>query len=364
MTGEGQSSKSGDGLKVAIMWRGEPEARGRPIGANNRLYAIAEALSARGANVEPCVFNEAAIGEVRDQLLAMDGVLVWIDPITEAQDRSKLDPLLREVAKAGVWVSAHPDVIMKMGVKEVLYRTRAIGWATDTDLYPTFHDFTVRFPRKIDAGGPRVLKQNRGNGGLGVWKVERIDANGSAGAEARVRVLHARRGSAEEVMTLGAFMERCAEYFAGEGRLIDQAFQPRLPEGMIRCYLSQNKVVGYGHQLIKALVTPPPNATPEDMTPGPRIMHAAAAAPFQTLRAHMEDEWVPAMQHVLDIDTESLPALWDADFLYGPKAAAGADTYVLCEINVSAVSPFPDEAPEPVARAAIKCIWATRLAAR
>jgi hypothetical protein len=28
----------------------------------------------------------------------------------------------------GVWVSAHPDVILKMGVKEVLHRTRHLGW--------------------------------------------------------------------------------------------------------------------------------------------------------------------------------------------------------------------------------------------
>ena len=40
-----------------------------------------------------------------------------------------------------------------------------------------------------------------------------------------------------------------------------------------------------------------------------------------------------------------------ADFLYGPKDAAGADTYVLCEINVSSVYPFPDEALAPLAAA-------------
>jgi hypothetical protein len=41
--------------------------------------------------------------------------------------------------------------------------------------------------------------------------------------------------------------------------------------------------------------------------------------------------------------------LWDADFLYGPKTADGADSYVLCEINVSAVAPFPDSAAPKVA---------------
>ena len=45
-----------------------------------------------------------------------------------------------------------------------------------------------------------------------------------------------------------------------------------------------------------------------------------------------------------------MPVIWDADFLYGPKTAAGEDTYVLCEINVSAVLPIPEEAPAEIAR--------------
>jgi len=57
------------------------------------------------------------------------------------------------------------------------------------------------------------------------------------------------------------------------------------------------------------------------------------------------------MCQVLDIDRECLPVIWDADFLYGPKTASGEDTYVLCEINVSSVYPFPDSALEPLARA-------------
>jgi hypothetical protein len=48
-----------------------------------------------------------------------------------------------------------------------------------------------------------------------------------------------------------------------------------------------------------------------------------------------------------------LPVLWDADFLYGPKTAAGEDSYVLCEINVSSVAPFPESAVAPVAKAAL-----------
>ena len=83
-----------------------------------------------------------------------------------------LDALLRDVANQGVWVSAHPDVTLKMGVKEVLYRTKQLGWGTDTQLYRTADAFHEEFPRRLRSDGPRVLKQNRGNDGQGVWKVE------------------------------------------------------------------------------------------------------------------------------------------------------------------------------------------------
>jgi hypothetical protein len=67
-----------------------------------------------------------------------------------------------------VWVSAHPDVILKMGVTEVLYRARNLAWGTDTYLYRNARAFKDQFPERLQSAGPRVLKQNRGNGGQGV----------------------------------------------------------------------------------------------------------------------------------------------------------------------------------------------------
>ena len=137
-------------------------------------------------------------------------------------------------------------------------------------------------------------------------------------------------------------MARCDEYFLDDGSVIDQPFQPRLPDGMIRCYMGGDRVVGFGHQLIKALIAPPAE-------PGPRLMHAATAPQFQRLRQSMENDWTPGLAERLDIDRQSLPIIWDADFLYGPRTAAGEDTYVLCEINVSSVFPIPDQAPDEIA---------------
>ena len=48
----------------------------------------------------------------------------------------------------------------------------------------------------------------------------------------------------------------------------------------------------------------------------------------------------------------------------GPRTAAGEDTYVLCEINVSAITPFPDSAAPKVAETAMRQVRASRAARR
>lgn len=336
--------------RIGILWRGDT-TKPPPTRENNRLSGVFDALEACQVAGEPVVYSDDAVDQVREQLMDLDGVLVWVDPIVRGQDRSQLDSILREVASQGVWVSAHPDIILKMGTKEILYSTRHLGWGTDTRLYHTPDELVEGLSQLLPAG-PRVVKQHRGNGGIGTWKVELV-SNASPATEATVRVLHALRGSAIEEMRLGDFVQRCQPYFAGSGRMIDQLFMARLGEGMVRCYLVQNRVAGFGFQFVKALMPPPPGVDPEVVEVPPRLYYGPQKPEFQTLKAILESEWVPQMQQVLDIDTESLPAIWDADFLYSPKTASGEDTYVLCEVNVQAVYPFPEDALEPLARTAM-----------
>ena len=49
---------------------------------------------------------------------------------------------------------------------------------------------------------------------------------------------------------------------------------------------------------------------------------------YQTPRASAEKDWLPKMKELLDLDTHTLPVIWDADFLLGPKDETRADTYV------------------------------------
>jgi len=310
---------------------------------------VAAALAEVGVAAEAAVYSEEFADEVRDQLLGVDGVLVWVDPVTGSRDRAQLDRLLRDVSGAGVWVSAHPDVIARMGTKEVLYRTRSLGWGSDVQLYRTAEEFKRSFPATL-ASGPRVLKQYRGNGGIGVWKVGVAGDDQSAGNDPVVKVQSARsRDGAAEQVALSAFMDRAEKYFGyngGEGRLIDQAFQPLITQGIVRCYLVKAEVVGFSRQY-------PPDVAPECVfgLPSAKTMFGPDEASFARLRRSMEEEWVPGLQELVGVDYGSLPALWDADFLFAAKDPEGADSYVLSEINVSAVAPFPAPALPKLARA-------------
>jgi hypothetical protein len=335
--------------KIAIVWRGDTALRAAATPENNRYHEIFSELRALGIDAEPAVYCEEMHDEVQAQLMQVDGALVWVNPIEGDRTREKLDALLRDVAATGRFVSAHPDVILKMGVKEVLHRTRNLGWGTETRLYRGAEEFRHGLLAHLRSAGPRVIKQNRGNAGQGVWKVEWLDQ--PAGAAPVITVLEARRGSMPETLPLEDFISRCETYFGWGGCIIDQPFQPRLSDGMIRCYMGIDKVVGFGHQKIKALIPPPPEGSDAPAAqPGPRNMFGPDAAQFHALRTKMEAEWTPQMMKILGLETGSLPIIWDADFLYGPRNAAGEDTYVLCEINVSCVFAIPDEAPAAIAR--------------
>jgi len=203
--------------------------------------------------------------------------------------------------------------------------------------YRTAEAMRVELPARL-AAGPRVIKRDRGNGGQGVCKVETL----ASPRRPMVRVLDAMKDASEELV-LDEFLERCVEYFE-DGCVIDQPFQARLSEGVVRCYMAGDRCVGFGHQKVKALVDAPAARAEA----GPRLYTFNADPRFQRLRRLMEGEWTPQLISLLDIPRREM--IWDADFMLGPPGADGTDSYVLGEINVSSVFPIPDEASAEIAR--------------
>ncbi len=352
--------------RVAIVYPGDANERRPSALADTRFAATAAALRAAGLDVEGAPYADAAVEQVRAQLLSVEAALVWVNPIEAGRDRSVLNTMLIDVASKGVLVSAHPAIIDKLGTKEVLYRTRMMSWGCDTRLYASTAAMRRDLPDSL-ASGPRVLKQIRGQSGDGIWKVElaeRASTPGSArttAPETALRVRHAKRGSPEQRMTLGAFLAQSEPYFAGGGGMIDQAFQPRIADGMVRCYLVGDRVAGFGEQLVNMLVPAAPGATPDDVPlPGPRHYFPPTRPDFQPLKDTLERTWLGELCAHLDLERSHLPVLWDADFMYGPRDADGRDTYVLCEINVSSVYPYPEDAFAPLATEMLARLERTR----
>lgn len=329
-------SRTDQSRRVAIVWRGDARERRERRLVDSRFAALAHALTEAGLAPEPCVYHEAAAQAVKAQLFSVGAALVFVNPLQDGLRRYEFDALLREAATAGVQVSAHPDVIDKMGVKAVLAATRELGWGSDVVFHTDASEFARTFPDRL-AKGPRVLKPNRGNGGQGVWKVESCGVG-------QVRVQSADGDPSPRTLYLAALIAARSSDFSEAGGLVDQAWQPRIAEGMVRCYMSADRCAGFGAQPVRALA--PPEAGPG----GPRLYSGPGDPRFQRLRALMERDWVPGLCRILGVDPDDLPAIWDADFLLGPRDPEGADSYVLCEINASSVFPMPDEAPREIAR--------------
>ena len=333
--------------RVALLYPGDRTARDRADRAGSRFAALFDAFAAAGVAAEPAVYHDDFDDEVAVQLRQVAAVLVWCNPVEGGRRRDRLDALLRGVADAGVFVSTHPDTIVRLGTKDVLVETRELPFGSDVHRVDSLAALEAELLPRLRHGA-RVLKQHRGHSGIGVWRVELARVHG---ATPLLKLRHAQRGSAEEIVDWPTLLQRMAPYFepAHGGHMIDQAWQPRLAEGMVRAYLVEGRVTGFGHQAVNALY--PPQADEPAPEPGPRLYHGADKPEYQALKRSLESQWIELLRQRVGVARERLPLLWDCDFMLGERTTDGSEHYVLCEINVSSVSPFPPSSIEPLVAA-------------
>jgi hypothetical protein len=330
-----------------LLYPGDRAMRDRSDPGESRFATLFEAFAHAGTPATPAVYNDDFADEVEAQLRECRVVLVWCNPIEGGRRRDRLDAMLRRVAESGVIVSAHPDAILGLGTKDVLVETRDLPFGSDVRRIESLRQLQAELPARLQSGA-RVLKQYRGHSGIGVWRVERA---GSSPGRGMLRVRHAQRGSEEQSMEWEELLEKVAPYFEGPNgaHMIDQPWQPRIVEGMVRAYLVEDRVAGFGHQAVNALYPGSPGQPAPQ--PGPRLYHDAGLALFQDLRERLETEWVEMLRSRVGLPRDRLPLLWDCDFMFGDRAPGAAERYVLCEINVSSVAPFPPSAMAPLVSA-------------
>jgi hypothetical protein len=327
--------------RLAILYPGDRAARERADPAASRFAALFDAFAVAGVAAEPAVYHDDFAAEVEQQLRQVRGVLVWHNPIEGGRTRERLDAMLRRVAAAGVFVSTHPDAILRLGTKDVLLDARELPFGSDAHRVGSVGQLRAELPQRL-ARGARVLKQHRGHSGIGVWRIEQL-------GESEFALRHAQRGAVDQRVDFDTVLRTLAPYFEQGGHMIDQPWQPRLTEGMTRAYLVRDRVAGFGHQAVNALFPAPPGG--EATPPGPRLYSGAEDPRFQELRRRLEGEWVSLLCQRVGLAPDALPLLWDADFLLGERGPGEPERYVLCEINVSSVAPFPDSAVAPLVAA-------------
>ena len=322
---------------IGIVWRGDREARRAATPQNNRFHRVFEELAALGIQAEPAVYDEdirrrgarAAPGRRRRAGLGRS------DP--QGKTRAALDALLRDVAARGPWVSAHPDVILKMGVKEVLIARGISAGAPTRISIARRRRFAMHFPPRLRSAGPRVLKQNRGNGGQGVWKVELVSDRRRAQRRARAACAARQRAGGH-----------AAGGFHGALRAVFRRRRLHRRSAVSAAPARRHDPLLHGRRQGRRLRAPvhqgaDPAAARRARIPRPRSpVRASCTAPTRRRfrRSGEDGNRVDAADDAgcSGIDAASLPIIWDADFLYGPRTASGEDTYVLCEINVSSCS--------------------------
>lgn len=315
------------------------DAQSRSAAAEEKYRLLVEKMIERKWQVRTLVYHDSRRDALRREAGACAAVLVWINPTEPQLDRSALDGFLRELASDGVLVSAHPDSILRIGTKDVLVATQSLGWSVDTAAYRSLTEFHQQFPARVRRDGARVLKQYRGHSGQGVWKV-------TAKSPHVLEVRSAARGGAPRELgegALAAFFD--AEVFSRGSHLVDQRWVPTMDRGMVRAYLCGARVAGFGYQEIVALHPAVPRDDFTRQQPSRRYYYTEQCFLFQKLRSRLEQEWIPGLLALTGLRAEELPLLWDADFFFGD--APGAE-FLLCEINASCVSPFPESAITPL----------------
>lgn len=323
---------------VGILLYGK-DAKTRDASSEDKYRLLVEKFRERGWRVETLSYHQSRRDTLQRECRQCQAVLVWINPIEPQLDRAALDTFLRDLASEGVFVSAHPDMILQIGTKDVLVATQSLGWSVDVTSYRTLAEFREGFPAQVHRDGARVLKQYRGQSGQGVWKVTAPSA----------LIFHVQPASGDEVPGELSLEEMAAYFdaavFSRGSHLVDQRWVATMDRGMVRAYVCGMRVVGFGYQEIVALH---PSAPDDDFTrqqPSRRHYYTQDCYLFRNLRQQLETEWIPALVSSLALDPEGLPLLWDADFFLGDPAGS---EFLLCEINASCVSPFPESAITPL----------------
>ena len=292
------------------------------------------AVKAQGWNAEVIFYSDVKKDAIFKQVVEThDAYVSRINPGNIPGGEAAYFDMLRQLSDAGVIGMPHPDVMTGYGAKDALTKL------TDTDLVPidTYAYYTVaeleeKFPISL-SNSERVLKQNRGSTGEGIWRVVVVDERDFTPGEplpldTQIKCTEAVDNHVE-MHRLNEFMQFCTQYIVGDnGMLVDMPFMPRIKEGEIRILLVGNTPIFVVHKK-------PAEAA-----------DAFSATLFSGAKYRYDkpEEWAELVDMFLTnlpaitnkLGGYDLPLIWTADFMLDNNED-GSDKYVLGEMNCSCV---------------------------
>ena len=293
---------------------------------------MVEALQQKGYPAEVVFFDVTQMDAIYDYV--KHNAVAYVSRINPGNmvGEAQYFGMLRALCEDGIIGLPHPDAMTGYGAKDALVKLTDTSLVpSDTYAYYTMSEFFYQFPKAL-ALNERVLKQNRGSTGEGIWRVQLMEPLPVGATEAplttKVKCTEAKDNHVE-YWKLGEFMLFCEQYIIGDGSmLVDMPFLPRIKEGEIRLLLLRDTPINVVHKK---------PAADADAFSATLFSGAQYRYDPPILWEGLITDFLAQLPHVKDkLGGFDLPLLWTADFILR-DAPDGSDDYVLGEMNCSCV---------------------------
>ena len=303
-----------------------------PDGHRRDTMPMIEAVRAKGWNAEVLYYSDTERERLLEELPArFDTYISRINPGHIPGGEALYFEMLRELCNRGMVGMPHPDAMLAFGAKDALVKLR------DTPLVPSdtfvsyeMEDFRPQFAKTLSTG-IRVLKQNRGSTGSGIWRVELLSEEGVVPGEplpesTLIRCTEALDNHVEE-QTLGAFMDYCQQYLDGDqGMIVDMPYLPRIVEGEIRILFVGEEPIFVVHK------KPAEGGFSATLFSGAQYTYEEPEKWDELVKL-----FLTSLPDINDrLGGHDTPLIWTADVMLDTDDK-GEDKYVLGEINCSCV---------------------------
>jgi len=350
---------------TGIYVRSQPGG-GTDKSANGHRYdsmAFANGIIQAGMSCQLINYVHEEHDKFFDVVKSFDAIIVRCNPgqiKADGGDQGKFDNGMREMRKKGIQVWPAPDVMEFMGAKDALCKIASLNIGLEDTL--AYYDpaiFAAGF-KKTMAFQPRVIKQNRGSSGEGIWIIKLKSGNycktyGERSCEdSEVLDLMEANDNHSEEHTVAEFIEFCVsgrtaksgewtskgvgKYLEGGkeagGQLVDQRFCPRIVEGELRYNMVADTLVGIIHKKPKEGGISAVGGTGSVYT-----FYGPKEKKFASLTKSFLADDLSKIMPCLGLESEPIPLWWTSDFINSspPGTDAKDEKWIVGEFNCSCV---------------------------